>query len=132
MKNWYYILNPTLTTMNGHLSTPDSVLHLARTAPRDDWWLAAKRHIAAGDRIWIYFATPLKQVAAMADVDGAPYEISGDRRNKWRFPATLNLGATQALNRSPVPLSELSNQRPQGVFSATAEDLQLLLKHAGL
>ncbi|MEU2539418.1 hypothetical protein [Streptomyces iakyrus] len=69
--------------------------------------------MALGDRIWVYFTTPVKEVAAVAEVVGEPYEALGDAEYLWRFQAVPNLGATRALYRSPVPLSALANQHPQ-------------------
>jgi hypothetical protein len=132
MRDWLFIVNPTDTTMDGDFSSKERVLELAKTAPRREWWLARRRHMAAGDRIWIYFATPVKEVAAVAEVEGKPYEVAGDAEYPWRFPAVLNLKATRALYRSPVPLAALANQHPQGVPLVRDSDLQLFLTHAKL
>ncbi|MFF1272711.1 EVE domain-containing protein [Streptomyces marokkonensis] len=132
MRDWLFIVNPTDTTMDSDYSSKERVLKLARTVPRRDWWLARRRHMAPGDRIWIYFATPVKEVAAVADVVGEPYEVTGDAEYPWRFPAVLNLVATRALYRSPVPLSSLANQHPQGVPLVRDSDLALFLAHAKL
>ncbi|CAL9304556.1 EVE domain-containing protein [Streptomyces rochei] len=132
MRDWLFIVKPTDTTMDGDYSSKERVLDLAKTAPRREWWLARRRHMSPGDRIWVYFATPVKEVAAVAEVVGEPYEVLGDAKYPWRFPAVLNLGATRALYRSPVPLSALANQHPQGIPLVRDSDLPILLKHAKL
>ncbi|WP_405891327.1 hypothetical protein OG427_38615 [Streptomyces sp. NBC_00133] len=132
MRDWLFILDPTDTTMDGDLSSKDRVLELAKTAPRREWWLARRRHMAPGDRIWIYFAAPLKEVAAVTEVEGEPYEVTGEAQHPWRFRAALNLDATRALYRSPVPLAALANQHPQGVPLVRDSDLALFLRHAEL
>jgi hypothetical protein len=103
----------------------------ARSGSRP-WWLAACRALAPGERLWIYFSSPLQYVAAMAEVDEEPYVIDGDPEYPWRFGATLHRDATIALNRAPVPLSRLTNQHPQGVFRATADDIAILTRAASL
>ncbi|MFE9764776.1 hypothetical protein ACFYPC_09635 [Streptomyces sp. NPDC005808] len=132
MRDWLFIVDPTDTTMDGDHSSKDRVLELAKTAPRREWWLARRRHMAPGDRIWIYFATPVKEVAAVAEVEGVPYEVTGDAEYPWRFPAVLNLEATRALYRAPVPLAALANQHPQGVRLVKDAELELFLTHAEL
>lgn len=132
VRNWLYIVNPTDTTLDGELSTPERVLERAQSSPRDVWWVAQRRHMAPGDRLWIYFSASEKVVAAMAEVTGAPYEVPGDFEYRWRVPAVLDLAATRALNRAPVPLSALTNQHPQGVTLAKDQGLPLLLERAGL
>ncbi|MEU5166473.1 hypothetical protein [Streptomyces mutomycini] len=132
MRDWLFIVKPTDTTMDGDFSSKERVLELAEAVPRQEWWLARRRHMFPGDRIWIYFAAPVKEVAAVAEVVDKPYEVTGDAEYPWRFPAVLNVDATRALYRSPVPLSALSNQHPQGVPLVRDNDLQLLLKQAKL
>jgi hypothetical protein len=126
-----YIVSPEDRKLDGQPATKERMLKLAETAPRGSWWLSRPRHMAPGDRIWIYFATPVKEVAAMAEVEGAPYEVT-DTEYPFRFPAVLNLRATRALHQHPVPLAALTNQHPQGVTLVKANDIGLLLKHAGL
>ncbi|WP_432011910.1 hypothetical protein [Streptomyces cucumeris] len=130
MRDWLFILDPSEPNLDGKHPTKDRVLDLAKTASRREWWLARRRHMAAGDRIWIYFATPVMEVAAVADVQGEPWEVSGDAKYPWRVQAALNLEGTRALYRSPVPLAAMSNQHPQGVPLVRDSDLALLLSHA--
>ena len=131
MRDWLYILNPKAKTVNGENHTKDGLLKLAETAPERDWWLSRPRHIAAGDRIWIYLSSPVKEVAAMAEVEGEPYEVT-DTDYPWRFSVVLHLQATRALCQAPVTLSALANRHPQGVTGVKPDDLELLRKHAGL
>ncbi|MFB7285646.1 hypothetical protein [Actinacidiphila glaucinigra] len=131
MSDWLYILKSTDTTMNGKLATPGEVLDCARAQPRGDWWLSRRRHMVGGDRIWIYFTSPYKVIAAMADVEDEPQEVA-DPAYPWRFTAVLHLAATRALHDRPVPLSALSNRHPQGVVRAPEPDLTTLMAHAGL
>ncbi|MEU9893125.1 hypothetical protein ACIBCS_10070 [Streptomyces phaeochromogenes] len=132
MRDWLYTLKTIATTTDGQLSTPANMLQRAETAPRGIWWLAAKRHMAPGDRIWFYFTAPYAVIAAVAEVEDVPYEVQGDADYPWRLPAALDLAATRALNGNPVPLSALSNQHPQGVIGVRAADLKTLLRHAGM
>ncbi|WP_367046156.1 hypothetical protein [Streptomyces sp. Je 1-332] len=132
MRNWLYILDPKKNQMDGGPSTPRHVLALAQTSPRQDWWLSVPRHMQRGDRIWIYFATPEKKVAAMGYVEDEPYGVTWDAKYPWRFSATLHEQATRALHNSPVKLAEMTNQHPQGVTLVKSQDLPLLLKRAGL
>jgi hypothetical protein len=83
-----------------------------------------------GDRIWIYFTAPYKEVAAVATVLSKPYDVPGDVDYPWRFEAVLDLAATRALNKNPVPLAALVNQHPQGVTTVKDLDLEILLDHA--
>lgn len=132
MRDWLYTLKATDTTSDGQLSTPARLLELAETAPRRAWWLAAKRHMAPGDRVWFYCTTPYAVVAAVAEVEEEPYEVIGDAGYPWRFPATLFRDATRSLHKNPVPLSELSNKHPQGVIGVRDVDLVTFLAHAGM
>ncbi|MEU5002030.1 hypothetical protein [Streptomyces sp. NPDC021622] len=132
MRNWLYILDPKKDQMDGGPSTPGHVLALAQAEPRRDWWLSRRRYMQRGDRIWIYFATPEKKVAAMGCVEGEPYGVTWDAKYPWRFPATLHERATRALHNSPVDLVELTNQHPQGITLVKSQGLPLLLKRAGL
>lgn len=132
MRDWLYMLKTTDMNTDGQLSTPELLLERAETAPRGDWWLAAKRHMAPGDRIWFYFTAPHAVIAAMAEVERKPYEVLGDAKYPWRVPAVLNFDATRALNGNPVPLSALSNQHPQGVIGVRDADLVTLLRHAAM
>ncbi|MFJ4339121.1 hypothetical protein [Streptomyces sp. NPDC088915] len=132
IRDWLFILKPTEMTADGGLSSKDRVLELAETAPSQEWWLARQRRMTPGDRIWIYFAAPVKEVAAVAEVEDEPFEVTGDVQYPWRFRASLDRDATRALHRSPVPLAALTNQHPQGVPRVRDSDLALFLKHADL
>ncbi|MFE4053179.1 hypothetical protein [Streptomyces sp. YIM B13518] len=130
--DWLFIVKPADTASDGGSSSKDRMLELAETAPRREWCLSRWRRTAPGDRLWIYFAAPLREIAAVADIEGEPYEVSGDPRRPWRFTATLDPSATRRLHRDPVPLHALSNRHPQGVTRVKEGDLGLLLEHAGL
>ncbi|MGW7128862.1 hypothetical protein ACWGIA_11080 [Streptomyces bobili] len=132
MRDWLYIVDPTEPSPDGQRLTKDRVLKQAETEPRQRWWLSRPRHMVPGDRIWIYFATPVKEVAAVAEVEGPPYGVAGDTKFPFRFPALLNFPATRALHQNPVPLATLSNRHAQGVTFVKANDIGLLLSHAGL
>lgn len=133
MREWLYPVDPKTADRDGVPPTPDRYLRLAEAGRTSFWGLRAKRHIELGDRLWVYFKLPLGIVAAMAEVEDEPYEIQDDPDEfLWEFPAVLNLVATRALNRNPVPLAALSNQRPQGVRGVPDRDLVTFLRHAGM
>lgn len=130
--DWLFIVKPADTAPGSGPSAKSSMLELAGTAPRREWCLSRWRRMAPGDRLWIYFAAPVREIAAVADIEDEPYEVAGNPRQPWRFVATLNLAATRRLHRDPVPLHALSNRHPQGVTRVKDGDLALLLDHAGL
>ncbi|WP_336319861.1 hypothetical protein [Streptomyces lavendofoliae] len=130
--DWLFIVKPADTAPDGGSSDKDHMLHLAESAPRQAWCLSRWRRMAPGDRLWIYFASPVREIAAVAVIDDEPHEVSGSPRQPWRFTATLDAAATRRLHRDPVPLRALSNQHPQGVTRVKDADLGLLLHHAGL
>ncbi|MDG9706368.1 hypothetical protein [Streptomyces sp. DH37] len=132
MDDWLFIVKPSDAAADGGPSAKDLYLELARTAPEREWCLSRRRRMAAGDRLWVYFASPVREVAAMAEIGGEPYEVPGNARQPWKFPATLHLEATRSLHRDPVPLHALANRHPQGVTRVGPADLALLLRHAGL
>lgn len=69
----------------------------------------------------------------MADVEDEPYEITHDPDGfLWEFPALLNLDATRALNRDPVPLQDFADKRFQGVHGVSDADLVTFRGHAGM
>jgi hypothetical protein len=118
--------------MEGELATREWVLDLSETRPDRELCLAARRYMESGDRIWFYFASPVREVAALGEVTSEPYEVPGEGAPRWKVPVVLDPEATRALCERPVPLSVLANQHPQGVFRARAADLLLLEAHAGL
>ncbi|GAA2277845.1 hypothetical protein GCM10010145_58550 [Streptomyces ruber] len=130
--DWLFIVKPADTAPDGGSSAKDRMLELAERAPHRVWCLSRWRRMAPGDRLWIYFAAPVREIAAVAEIDDEPYEVAGSPRQPWRFPATLHLDATRRLHRDPVPLHALSNRHPQGVTRVKDSDLRLLLDHAGL
>jgi len=132
MGDWLFIVRPAETAAGDASAAKDRMLELAETAPRREWCLSRRRRMSPGDRLWIYFAAPVKEVAAVAEIEGEPYEVPGSPRQPWRFPATLDPAATRALHRNPVPLRALANRHPQGVTRVQGADLGLLLRHAGL
>ncbi|GAA2386881.1 hypothetical protein GCM10010420_07190 [Streptomyces glaucosporus] len=132
MADWLFIVRPGDAAGDGGPSVKERYLGFAETSPRRNWCLSRRRRMAAGDRLWVYFASPVREVAAMAEIDGEPREAPGNPWQPWTFPATLDAGATRNLCRNPVPLHALSNRRPQGVTRVRDEDLPLLLRHAGL
>lgn len=133
MREWLYPVDPKTADRDGKPPRPDRYLKFAEAGRTQFWGLRAKRHIQLGDRLWVYFKLPLGIVAAMAEVEDEPYEIQDDPDGfLWEFPAALNLEATRALNLDPVPLSALSNQRPQGVGGVSDADLVTFLRHAGM
>jgi hypothetical protein len=130
--DWLFIVKPADTAPGGGSSDKDHMLHLAETAPRQAWCLSRWRRMVPGDRLWIYFAAPVREIAAVAGIEEEPYEVAGSPRQPWRFTATLDLAATRRLHHDPVPLHALSNRHPQGVTRVKEADLGLLLDHAGL
>jgi hypothetical protein len=130
--DWLFIVKPADTAPEGGSSGKDRMLELADTAPRREWCLSRWRRMAPGDRLWIYFAAPVREIAAVAEIEDEPFEVAGSPRQPWRFVATLDPVATRRLHRDPVPLHALSNRHPQGVTRVKAADLGLLLDHAGL
>jgi hypothetical protein len=130
--DWLFIVKPADTAPDGGSSAKDRMLELAETAPHREWCLSRWRSMAPGDRLWIYFAAPVREIAAVAEIEDAPYEVTGSPRQPWRFTATLDPAATRRLHRDPVPLHALSNRHPQGVTRVKESDLGLLLEHAGL
>ncbi|MEU6810495.1 hypothetical protein ABZ920_16170 [Streptomyces sp. NPDC046831] len=134
--DWLFIVKPTDTGLDdgssAGSSAKDRMLALAETAPRREWCLSRWRRMASGDRLWIYFASPVREIAAVAEIEDEPYEVTGSPRQPWRFTATLNAAATRRLYLDPVPLHALSNRHPQGVTRVRDGDLGLLLDHAGL
>ncbi|MBB6439353.1 EVE domain-containing protein [Streptomyces candidus] len=132
VQNWIYCLRPAQTLMDGELATKEWVSALSETLPDRELCLAARRYMEPGDRVWFYFATPVREIAALAEVRSAPYELPGGSGPRWKVAVALDPHATSALCDQPVPLVALANQHPQGVFRATAADLALLEAHAGL
>ncbi|WP_221357134.1 EVE domain-containing protein [Streptomyces beigongshangae] len=130
--DWLFIVKPEGASADGGSSAKDRMLALAETAPRREWCLSRWRRMAPGDRLWIYFASPVREIAAVADIEDEPYEVTGSPRQPWKFTATLDPAATRRLHRDPVPLHVLSNRNPQGVTRVKEKDLGLLLDHAGL
>ncbi|MGV9253080.1 hypothetical protein [Streptomyces sp. NPDC003697] len=130
--DWLFIVKPTDGDPDGGALAKDRMLGLAETAPRREWCLSRWRRMAPGDRLWIYFASPVREIAAVAEIEEEPYEVAGSPRQPWRVTATLNPAATRRLHLDPVPLHALSNRHPQGVTRVRDGDLGLLLEHAGL
>ena len=133
MHNWIYVLRPELDSTDDGPSTSAHYRQLAPTEP-NRWWDLGRplRAFGAGDRIWIYFATPEKQVAAMADVTTNWYSAPAGARKPYRFEGDLHVAATLALARNPVPLTALTNKFPQGCFRASDADVKLFEKHSRL
>ncbi len=132
MQDWIYCVNPTLASAGGEPETKEYVRELAVTRPEMVLCLAARRYMEPGDRIWIYFATPVKEIAALTVVAAVPKEEPGDARYPWKVSTVLNAKATGALYDRPVPLAALANQHPQGVIRAKPADVPLLEAHAEL
>jgi len=130
--DWLFIVKPADASAGGGSAAKDRMLALAETSPRREWCLSRRRRMAPGDRLWIYFASPVQQIAAVAEIEDEPYEVGGSPRQPWRFTATLNPAATRRLHCDPVPLHALSNRNPQGVTRVRDGDVGLLLDHAGL
>ncbi|MFD8271760.1 hypothetical protein [Streptomyces flaveolus] len=130
--DWLFIVKPAAAAPDGGSSAKRHLLELAETEPRREWCLSRWRRMAAGDRLWIYVASPVREVAAVAEIEGEPFEAAGNPRQPWRVPATLSPAATRRLHSDPVPLHLLANRHPQGVTRVKDADLALLLRHAGL
>ncbi|MDX2557945.1 EVE domain-containing protein [Streptomyces stelliscabiei] len=133
-REWLYVLDPKLDTVDGGPSTPARVAKLASedTAP-GQWWLGRKlKEMRAGDRLWIYFAAPEKKIAAMAEVSSEPYPAPAGSEKPYMVNATLQAKATEALRKNPVRLEAMANQHPQGCVGLADADLALVLKHAAL
>ncbi|MBL1097920.1 EVE domain-containing protein [Streptomyces coffeae] len=133
-RDWLYVLDPELNTVEGGPSTPARVSRLAREADGPGhWWLGRKlKDMRAGDRLWIYFAAPERKISAMAEVSSEPYPAPAGSEKPYLVNATLHARATEALRKNPVRLEQLANQHPQGCVGLADADLALALKNAGL
>jgi hypothetical protein len=133
-REWLYVLDPELDTVDDGPSTPARVSRLASEDPGPKpWWLGRKlKDMRAGDRLWIYFATPERKIAAMAEVSSEPYPAPAGSEKPYLVNATLHAKATEALRKNPVRLEAMANQHPQGCVGLADADLALVLKHAAL
>ncbi|MFD3456033.1 hypothetical protein ACFWVC_28120 [Streptomyces sp. NPDC058691] len=134
VREWLYVLDPKLDTVEGGPSTSARVAQLAGqdTGP-EQWWLGRKlKDMRAGDRLWMYFAAPEGRIAAMARVSSEPYAAPAGAPKPYLVDATLDVKATAALVKNPVMLAAMANQHPQGCVGLGDADLALVLKHAGL
>lgn len=134
MNNWLYVLRPELNTTHDGPSTTAHYRQLAATGPFSCYWDLGRplKAFGAGDRIWIYFATPENQVAAMADVTSDWYLAPTGARKPYRFDGDLHAAATRTLTLNPVPLTAMTNHFPQGCIGVTDADVRLFERHAGL
>ncbi|MFF8879891.1 hypothetical protein [Streptomyces flaveolus] len=130
--DWLFVVKPAAAAPDGGSSAKRHLLELAETEPRREWCLSRWRRTAAGDRLWIHVASPVREVAAVADIEGEPFEAAGNPRQPWRVRATLSPAATRRLHSDPVPLHLPANRHPQGVTRVKDADLALLLRRASL
>lgn len=76
--DWLFIVKPAAAAPDGGSSAKRHLLELAETEPRREWCLSRWRRMAAGDRLWIYVASPVREVAAVAEIEGEPFEAAGN------------------------------------------------------
>ncbi|MFI9616856.1 hypothetical protein ACIHCM_35135 [Streptomyces sp. NPDC052023] len=132
MEDWIYILNPNKDTLDGEPSDKETIRRLAREEPELDLWLSRRNRMSKGDRLWFFFSAPESAVAAVAEVDGAPYEDPEDPEFSYRVEVTLLPDPTDALYDSPVSREELGLGQVRSVQKVKPEALPVLLARAGL
>ncbi|MFF4794834.1 EVE domain-containing protein [Streptomyces sp. NPDC001276] len=124
--------NPNKDTLDGEPSTKETIRRLAHDDPELDLWLSRRNRMARGDRLWFFFSQPESAVAAVAEVDGEPYEDPDEPDFSYRVDATLLPKATDALCRNPVGRDELGLGQVRSVQKVKPQALPVLLARAGL
>ncbi|MFI9803449.1 hypothetical protein ACIHEJ_03595 [Streptomyces sp. NPDC052301] len=132
MADWIYILDPGRDTLDGEPSDKETLRRLAEEEPELDLWLSRRNRMVRGDRLWFFFSRPEAAVAAVAEVDGEPYEDPDDPDSAYRVEVTLLPEGTRALFRSPVGREELGLGQVRSVQKVKPEALPVLLARAGL
>ncbi|MGX4688708.1 hypothetical protein [Streptomyces sp. JNUCC 63] len=132
MEDWIYILNPNKDTLDGEPSDKDTIHRLAHEDPELDLWLSRRNRMNRGDRLWFFFSHPESAVAAVAEVDGKPYEDPDDPDFSYRVAATLLPEATEALSRNPVGRDELELGQVRSVQKVKPQASAVLRARAGL
>ncbi|MFF4559457.1 EVE domain-containing protein [Streptomyces sp. NPDC001435] len=132
MTDWIYILNPNKDTLDGEPSDKGTIRRLAHEEPELDLWLSRRNRMRPGDRLWFFFSHPESAVAAVAEIDGEPYDDPDDPEFSYRVEATLLPGATDALYRDPVGREDLALGQVRSVQKVKPEALPVLLARAGL
>ncbi|MGJ3561744.1 hypothetical protein ACR6C2_39985 [Streptomyces sp. INA 01156] len=74
MADWIYILNPNKDTLDGEPSDKETMHRLAEEDPGLELWLSRRNRMKRGDRLWFFFTHPESAVAAVAEVNGEPWE----------------------------------------------------------
>ncbi|WP_316755413.1 EVE domain-containing protein [Streptomyces herbicida] len=132
MTDWIYILNPNKDTLDGEPSDKETIRRLAHEDPELDFWLSRRNRMRPGDRLWFFFSHPESAVAAVAEIDGEPYEDPDDPEFSYRVEATLLPEATDARYRDPVGREDLALGQVRSVQKVKPEALPVLLARAGL
>ncbi|PWI09047.1 hypothetical protein DIZ27_18915 [Streptomyces sp. NWU339] len=132
MADWIYILNPNKDTLDGELSDKETMHRLAEEDPGLELWLSRRNRMKRGDRLWFFFTHPESAVAAVAEVNGEPWENLEDPGVPYLVGATLLPEATKALYRDPVGRDELGLGQVRSVQKVKPEALSVLLARAGL
>ncbi|WP_433454037.1 hypothetical protein ACQPXS_38395 [Streptomyces sp. CA-142005] len=88
--------------------------------------------MSEGDRLWFFFSAPESAVAAVAEVDGEPYEDPEDPDFSYRVEVTLLPEETDSMYRAPVRREELGLGQVRFVQKVKPEALPVLLARASL
>ncbi|MGR6973893.1 EVE domain-containing protein [Streptomyces cynarae] len=132
MEDWIYILNPNKDTLDGEPSDKETIRRLAHEEPELDLWLSRRNRMSRGDRLWFFFSSPESAIAAVAEIDGEPYEDPDDPDFSYRVDVTLQPQATEALYRNPVKREDLGLGQVRSVQKVKPQALPVLLTRAGL
>ncbi|MCF6521639.1 EVE domain-containing protein [Streptomyces sp. JJ36] len=118
--------------MDGEPSDKETLRRLAHQRPELDLWLSRRNRMSRGDRLWFFFSAPESAVAAVAEVEGAPYEDPDDPDFSYRVEVILLPEATDALYRNPVGREDLQLGQVRSVQKVKAQALPVLRERAGL
>ncbi|UXY23058.1 hypothetical protein N8I84_33425 [Streptomyces cynarae] len=129
MEDWIYILNPNKDTLDGEPSDKETMRRLAHEEPDLDLWLSRRNRMSRGDRLWFFFSNPESVIAAVAEIEGEPYD---DPHFSYRVDVTLLPEATDALYRNPVGREDLGLGQVRSVQKVKPQALPVLLARAGL
>ncbi|MGW5663277.1 EVE domain-containing protein [Streptomyces sp. NPDC003758] len=132
MEDWIYILNPNKDTLDGEPSDKETMRRLAHEEPQLDLWLSRRNRMSRGDRLWFFFSKPESAIAAVAEIEGEPYEDPDDPDFSYRVEVTLLPVATDALYRNPVGREDLGLGQVRSVQKVKPQALPVLLARAGL
>ncbi|MCI3238742.1 hypothetical protein [Streptomyces spinosisporus] len=132
MADWIYILNPHRDVLDEEPCDKEKILGLAQEDPEAEFWLSRRNRMKRDDRIWFYFTSPDAAVAAVGEVDEAPWVDPDDPDVSYLVAVNLLPEATKALYRDPVGREELGLGQVRSVQMVKPHALPLLLERAGL